>query len=304
FYDVLGVNENSTQDEIKKAYRKKAVEHHPDKGGSEEEFKKISEAYDIIGDENKRRDYDNQRKNPFSNGGFNPFEDFFNGAFNQQHVNRQRTAPDKVIEFNVTVLESYNSPEKTVTFQRNEVCGGCAGKGGERINCSSCDGNGFVTVRVGTGMFVQIVRQSCNACGGQGFSFKSKCHMCNGDGTQPKIETLSVKLPHGVDDGQFYKFQGKGDFKNGTYGNLLLRIKIVPENNFEKSGNDLIYNAILSLEDLNKDTIEIPHPSGNILIKMPNEFDTSKPLRIKHKGFNSNGQGDLYLKLVVRFKRD
>jgi len=305
FYEVLGVTENATQDEIKKAYRKKAVEHHPDKGGSEDEFKKISQAYDTIGDENKRREYDNVRRNPFANsgGGFNPFEDLFN-SFNKKSNFNNRGVPDKVIDVDITVLESYNSPEKTVTYSRNEMCNVCDGKGGERVNCGGCRGNGFTTVRVGTGMFVQIVRQACNLCQGQGFTFKTKCGSCHGQGTQPKMETISFKLPHGVDEGQFYKFQGKGDFKNGMYGNLLLRIKIVPDNNFEKSGNDLIYNVILNREDLFRDTVEIPHPSGNILIKLPDTFDTSTPLRIKSKGFNANGAGDLYLNLIVRFKRE
>jgi len=97
FYQILGVNQNATQDEIKKTYRKLAVEHHPDKGGDENKFKKISEAYDTIGDENKRSQYDNQKRNPFANmgggGGFNPFEDMFN----QMHTQRRRAVPDKVI---------------------------------------------------------------------------------------------------------------------------------------------------------------------------------------------------------------
>ena len=305
FYDILGVSENSTQEEIKKAYRKKAVEHHPDKGGDEQVFKKISEAYDTIGDENKRRQYDAQKNNPFANGGgHNPFEDFFNNAFRRQSAGfNQRVVPDKILDINVSVLESYNSSEKTITYSRNDMCITCNGMGGERINCKNCNGDGFITVRAGTGMFVQIVRQSCNSCQGQGYTLKTKCGSCHGNCVLPKMETFSIKLPHGADDGQFFRLGGKGDFQNGGYGNLVLRVKIVSENNFEKNGNDLIYNTYLNLDDLNKDSINIPHPSGDISIKMPDDFDTSKPLRIKAKGFNTNGVGDLYVKLIVKFKR-
>ena len=155
FYQILGVNENASQDEIKKAYRKLAVEHHPDKGGDENKFKKISEAYDTIGDENKRSQYNNQRRNPFANmggGGFNPFEDMFN----QMHTQRRRSVPDKVIEVIIGALESFNGSDKTINYVRESKCGGCNGNGGERINCGACNGEGFIIQRIGTGLFVQI----------------------------------------------------------------------------------------------------------------------------------------------------
>ena len=304
FYDILGVAENATNDEIKKAYKKKAIEHHPDKGGDEEVFKKISQAYDTLGDENKRRSYDNQKNNPFSQGGgFNPFEDFFNGNFAQQFT-QQRVVPDKVVEVSIGALESYLSLDKTITYNRRVECQTCRGQGGERLTCTNCQGQGFMVTRVGNGMFIQMVRQTCGACSGKGFSYKSRCGACSGECTVPSFETISVKLPHGVDDGQFFKLQSKGDYKDGVYGNLVLRIKIIPENNFEKSGNDLVYNSYFDLERLKSENFVIPHPDGPIEIKMPSEFDTSKPLRVKAKGFNTNGVGDLYVKLIVKFKKE
>jgi len=202
FYQILGVNENTPQDEIKKAYRKLAVEHHPDKGGDENKFKKISEAYDTIGDENKRSQYDNQRRNPFTNmggGGFNPFEDMFN----QMHTQRRRAVPDKVIEVIIGALESFNGSDKTINYVRESKCGGCNGNGGERINCGACNGEGFIIQRIGTGLFVQMIRQSCGSCGGNGFTYKTTCGTCHGKTTIKTNESVSVKLPHGVDDGQF-----------------------------------------------------------------------------------------------------
>jgi len=300
FYQILGVNENATQDEIKKAYRKLAVEHHPDKGGDENKFKKISEAYDTIGDENKRNQYDNQKRNPFAGmggGGFNPFEDMFN----QMHTQRKRAVPDKIIEVVVGAVESYKGNEKTITYERNHNCGGCNGTGGERVNCSSCGGSGVITQHIGTGLFTQIIRTHCGSCGGKGFSYKTTCGTCHGKTTTSSKETVSIKLPHGIDEGQFLRVQSKGDFKDGMYGNLVVKVKTIPENNFEKSMDDLIYNAYFDLNTIKQDTVKVPHPLGEISIKLPGEFDTSKPLRVKNKGYHS--RGDLYIKLFVKFKR-
>ena len=302
FYQTLGVNENATQDEIKKAYRKLAVEHHPDKGGNEDTFKKISQAYDTVGDESKRKQYDNQRSNPFSNmggGGFNPFEDMFQNGFYQQ---RRRAAPDKIIEVTVGAIQSYNGSEKSFTYNRKHKCEPCNGNGGERINCNSCGGEGFITQRVGSGLFVQLVRQTCNSCGGKGFSYKTVCGSCNGETTTTKPETITIKLPHGIDEGQFLKLQGKGDYVNGVYGNLVIKVKVSPEDNFEKSGDDLIYNAYFDLDTIRNEKLDIKHPKGVMSIKLPEEFDTEKPLRVKSKGFHNTG--DLFVKLHVKFKRN
>ena len=304
FYETLGVNETATQEEIKKSYRKLAVEHHPDKGGDENKFKEISEAFDTIGDNDKRQQYDNQRSNPFGGGGFNPFGGSgnpFEDMFNNMHSQRQPSVPDKVIEVVVGVLESYNASDKTITYQRKHKCGDCNGNGGDRVTCNVCRGEGFTIQRIGTGMFIQMVRQVCYSCNGKGFTYSRVCGSCNGETTKSSTENLSIKLPHGVDDGQFLRLQGKGDFHNGIYGNLVLRIKVSPENNFEKLGNDLVYNAFFDLESLKKDTLDVNHPKGNISVKLPIDFDTTKPLRVKSKGFNN--VGDLFIKLNVKFSR-
>ena len=300
FYQILGVNENASQDDIKRAYRKLALEHHPDKGGDESKFKKISESYDTIGDENKRSQYDNQRRNPFANmggGGFNPFEDMFN----QMHSQRKRGVPDKIIEVIVTPIESYKAGEKTITYSRNHKCDGCNGAGGEKITCSTCNGSGFIVQQIGTGLFTQIIRQHCGSCNGKGFMYRTTCGTCHGSTTVSSKETISIKLPHGIDEGQFLRVQGKGDFVDGMYGNLVVKVRITPEENFEKSMDDLIYNAYFDLESIKLESVKVPHPLGDISIRLPQEFDTSKPLRVKSKGYNN--RGDLYIKLFVKFKR-
>ena len=296
-YDILGVNENSTQEEIKKNYRKLAMEHHPDKGGAEDKFKKISEAYETLGDENKRKEYDFNRKNPHRGGSI--FDEFF-GNF---HTQRKTTVPDKIVDVEIGVLESYLSVEKSITYTRNFACQPCNGNGGDRHTCGTCGGSGFITKTMGSGFFTQVFRQGCHSCGGHGFTLKNVCGTCHGKGIEQKQETIKIKLPHGVSDGQYFRMQSKGDFINGTYGNLIMRAIIRPESNFNKSENDLIYNAYLNLNDLIKETVEIPHPQGRISVKLPQEFDSSKPLRVKSKGFQTNQQGDLIINLYVKFKR-
>lgn len=302
FYNTIGVNETATQDEIKKAYRKLAIEHHPDKGGDENKFKKISEAYDTLGDEIKRSQYDNQRQNPFNNmggGGFNPFEDLFKGAF---HTQRRRTVPDKIIEVQISALESFIAGDKVISYSRQHMCNDCVGQGGDRDTCNVCNGDGFIVQKIGGSMFSQVVRQTCNKCKGNGFSYKKTCGTCHGQTTRSETESIKIKLPHGIDDGQFLRLQGKGDYKDGMYGNLVIRVKVISENNFEKLGDDLIYNAYFDLDGLRSDNLEIPHPQGNISIKLPTQFDTSKPLRVKSKGYNN--VGDMFVKLFVRFNRN
>lgn len=299
YYEILGVSETATGDEIKKNYRKLAMEHHPDKGGNEEKFKKISEAYDVLSDNNKRQQYDTQRKNPF--GGNGMFEDMFkNSFFNQKRNN----VPEKVIDLEVGIFESYFGQEKTFTYQRFTNCHKCDGKGGEKSTCHKCGGVGYTTVTMGSGFFTQIFRQPCNDCRGQGFTFKTKCGTCVGNGAVPTTETIKIKLPKGIGDGQFFRMQGKGDFSNGSFGNLIVRIIVKPERNFDKIETDLVYNCFLTKDDLNKENFEVPHPDGILSVKFPNEFDSSKPLRIKNKGFRiENIVGDLIINLIVKFKK-
>lgn len=303
YYDILGVSDTATQDEIKKAYRKKAVEHHPDKGGDEQVFKKISEAYDTIGDEGKRRQYDSQKNNPFGGGGFNPFEDFFSQFGGRQQRQQRPQAPDKIINMDVTVIESYLGVEKTINYSRKHACNTCNGSGGDRATCSRCQGQGFITVRMGNGMFIQMVQQACDVCHGQGSMLTRRCGSCSGQGTRSEMESVSFKLPHGTDNGQFYRMNDLGDYHNGVYGNLVIKVNLMNTDNFEKMGNDLVYNSFLNLEDLKKNSVGVPHPDGEIRVNFPLEFDSSKPLRVKSKGFKNGGQGDLYVKLYVKFKR-
>lgn len=306
YYETLGVDEKATQDEIKKAYRKLAKENHPDKGGNEELFKKISVAYDTLGDENKRSQYDNMRKNPFANFGKGfDMESFFQQMTGQSFGHRQRNkVHDTIVNANITVLESYKSSEKEITYQRKDKCTPCSGSGGDKKTCQVCNGQGFTMRQVGSGMFVQLAQFTCNVCNGIGQVITNACYSCKGTGTKDEIKTVKIKIPHGIDDGQFIRLQGIGDFRNGFYGNLVIKIDLIPENNFEKFGPHLVYNCYFDMEEIKKDSFMVPHPDGDLIIKFPKFFDSTKPLRLKSKGFKNEGDGDLLVNQHVRFERN
>lgn len=303
FYTTLGVPETATQDDIKKAYRKLAKENHPDAGGNEDTFKKISVAYDTIGDEQKRRQYDMQRKNPF--GGFGDMNDMFSQMFGGRRPNnQQRPVHTSNITVSVGVLDSYKAKKHTLSYRRQAMCEPCNGTGGDKTTCNGCGGSGVIVRQVGSGAFVQLMQMVCDTCGGTGSKIINPCFLCGGVGSKPEMKSLDISLPHGIDNGQFLRLQGMGDFRNGTYGDLVVRIDLKPQDNFDKIGNHLVYNSFLTLDDLKSGNMTVPHPDGELSIKMPKKVDTSIPLRVKSKGFRTDTVGDLMINQYVKFERD
>ena len=308
YYETLGVSKDASQDEIKKAYRKLSKQYHPDVNPEgAEKFKEIATAYDNIGDENKRAQYDNKLNNPFANmGGGNgmSYEDLINQMFGNQSQNpfssRQKTAPDKIIKVQITPIESYHGVEKTIRYMKDNHCDVCNGNGGEQQNCSTCGGAGFQIKTYGTGYMVQQIRTACQSCGGKGYTLVHRCYSCDGRGVKPNTHEVKVKLPVGVDNGQYLKLASLGDFRNGQYGDLIVQMEMVNKDGFEKINNDLIYNLFLNLNEIQEDKFFIPHPDGELTIGALPVFDSSKPLRLKGKGYPG---GDMYVKLNVKFNR-
>jgi molecular chaperone DnaJ len=305
YYEILGVSKDATQDDIKKAYRKLSKQYHPDvnpEGG--EKFKDIVSAYDTIGDETKRAQYDNKLNNPFAGNGGMSYEDLFNQMFGNQGQNpfsgRQKTAPDKIIKVQINPIESYKGVDKTIQYMKDNHCNTCNGSGGEQQNCNTCGGAGFQIKTFGTGFMVQQIRTACQTCAGRGYTLVHRCYSCDGRGVKSTTHEVNVKLPVGVDNGQYLKLGGLGDFKNGQYGDLVIQIELVNQDGFEKMNNDLIYNLFLNLIQIQSDKFTIPHPDGDLTLNALPIFDTSKPLRLKGKGFNG---GDMYVKLNVKFNR-
>lgn len=297
YYKILEVSENSTDDEIKKQYRILSKKYHPDVNPEGSEiFKDIAEAYENIATKDKRDQYHMKR-----NGGGN-INDIFSSFFNQQNnMNRRRNvAPDKIIKVDISVFDSYLSVDKSITYLKNNPCGDCKGSGGDRQRCNSCGGGGFRVNVVNHGFMVQQVRVPCETCGAKGYTLIHKCFRCSGSGIKTESNNIGIKIPHAIDNGQFLKLQGLGDFHNGVFGDLVVQINLVKDDFFDKVDNSLIYKLFLNYEDIRKDSYHVPHPNGELLIQAPKIFDTSKPLRIKGKGFNGS---DMYVNLFVKFDR-
>jgi molecular chaperone DnaJ len=305
YYEILGVSKDATQDEIKKAYRKLSKQYHPDVNPEgAEKFKEIASAYDVIGDETKRAQYNNNLNNPFANNGGMSYEDIFNQMFGNQAQNpfnqKRKSAPDKIIRVQINPIESFNGVEKNIQYMKDNHCGICNGSGGEQQSCNTCGGAGFQIKTFGTGFMVQQIRTACGTCAGRGYTLVHRCYNCDGKGVKGHTHEVKVKLPVGVDNGQYLKLSNLGDFKNGEYGDLVVQIELVNQDGYEKINNDLIYNLFLDLEQIQQDKFTIPHPNGDLVMNALPVFDTSKPLRLKGKGYNG---GDMYVKLIVKFNR-
>jgi molecular chaperone DnaJ len=301
YYKILGVDKKSTKDDIKKSYRKLSKQYHPDvnpDGG--EKFKEIAEAYEILSDDNKRKQYDNP--NPFTNmgGGFNPFEDFIHN-FNRGQ-NRRPKAPDKKIKVIITPVESFMGIKKPITYQVNNSCGSCAGTGGKKEMCQNCEGTGNIRKKMGTGFFTQIVDSPCNQCNGTGDIILDACFQCGGTGRKEKIEQITVDIPKNISNGDFLRVAGKGEFNNRYgVGDLIIQIEVPNLDGYEKINNDLVYTKKIQLTDLllNKE-LKIPHPNGDLILKLPLNTESIKPLRLKGKGYDlGNVKGDFYVKMNI-----
>ena len=305
YYSILGVSEKATQDEIKKAYRKLSKQYHPDVNPEGEEiFKDVSEAYDNIGDENKRNQYDSMKNSPFGGmgGGFDihsMFEQMMNGGQQQ----RQK-APDKVLNLNIVPQESFFGVNKDIEYMVANCCDSCNGNGGERTLCNHCKGNGYVTQQFGTGMFKQVVQSACPQCNGQGSTIKVTCKSCIGKGLKIVKEIVNVSIPKNVDNGDFLRLQNRGDYNLNVKrkGDVILNVNMVNDGGFEKMGRDLVYGTKMTpLNIIMNDQIEIPHPEGTIKVSLPNDFDSDRPLRVIGKGYKySDGIGNLYVKVSVK----
>jgi molecular chaperone DnaJ len=301
YYKILEVEENASEEDIKKSYRNLSKKYHPDLNpqGSEK-FKEINEAYEFLGDKQKRVDYDTKRKNPY---GGTPFEAFFSNMFtgNPQEPFRRKQAPDKIVKVSVSPIESYRGESKNIIYFRDTHCNSCNGTGGDQRICEFCEGLGFIIKTFGTGFMVQQVRTACPQCQGKGYNLISRCYDCSGRGVKSTQNEIRINLPVGVDNGQFVKVPNLGDFRNGDYGNLVLQIDLEPKDGFEKINSDLVYTLFLDLDGMTSSKYRIPHPDGELNIAAPKLFDTSKPLRLRGKGFSG---GDMYVKLQVRFERN
>ena len=313
YYDVLGIKKGASSDEIKKAYRKLAKEYHPDKGGDEQKFKEVSEAYEILSDSDKKANYDQfghsgqQRGgNPF--GGFrNPFGGGFAGFSDGPQT---RVGSDMSLVLKLTLEETFTGVKKTYKYTRKVTCNTCSGHGGEDVhNCNVCGGSGKTlnVIKTPMGIIQQIV--TCQACEGLGKTYTTACKTCNGNGVVDTIETIEVDVPAGVMDGMTFIMQGKGHgIKGGVEGDLQIKIHEAAHKMFNRSGADLKMILKLSYPQLVLgDKVEIDTIEGTkIRVTIPEHSDVGSNLRIPFKGTKQYGRdtrGDILITLGIEIPK-
>jgi molecular chaperone DnaJ len=315
YYKLLGVSKDASEDELKKAYRKKAVEFHPDKNPgnkeAEENFKKISEAYDVLKDPQKRAAYDRYGHNAFQGagtgyaGGHDPFdifnevfggggggmggifEEFFGGGRSSRARNAAQRGNDLRYDLEISLLEAAEGIEKEIQYRRSSTCNPCKGSGAESGTqtkpCKTCGGVGQVTAS--QGFF--SVRQTCPSCRGQGRVIEHPCKQCNGQGRKAEVHKVKVKIPPGVDTGSQLRSSGAGDAgsKGGPNGDLYVLIQIKEHEFFEREEDDLFCTVPIrfTLAALGGD-IEIPTLRGKAQLKIPAGTQAGTTFRLKGHG--------------------
>ncbi len=332
YYEVLGLSKSASADEIKKAYRKAAIQFHPDKNpgdsSAEAKFKEAAEAYDVLSNADKKARYDQFGHagmngssasgggyGGFSGGGFSmddifsQFGDIFGGHFNGSQRGgyssggrRVNKGSDLRIKVKLTLEEITEGVTKKLKINKLNVCDKCSGTGAKDTHsfstCSVCHGSGQVTQVVNTFFGRTQTTATCQNCSGTGKIITEKCSKCHGDGAIKAEEVIEVKIPAGVGEGMQLSMGGKGNAakRGGVNGDLLILIEEIPHADFDRDGNDIIYNLNISVPTaLLGGTIEVPTVNARVKIKIDEGTQAGKVLRLKGKGIpdvNGYGRGD------------
>ena len=310
YYEVLGVEKNASSDDIKRAYRKKAMQYHPDRNPgnkeAEERFKEVGEAYEVLSDEEKRTRYDqygfdgvdpNFNANAGYGGfsGFGDFGDIFSdifggGSSRASNTNAPRRGENVGARLELTFEEAAFGVSKEVTTQRIENCAACRGTGsadGQVETCATCHGTGQVrTTRNFMGMAMQSTGP-CPKCGGRGKTFKTACNTCKGKGKVRRTRKVTVNVPAGVDAGQSVRVRGEGcvGANGGPNGDLMVEISIRPHDTFVRQGVDVVCEVPISFTQAALGAeLEIPTLDGKTTYTIPEGTQTGTVFHLPGKG--------------------
>ena len=330
YYETLGVSKGASDADIKKAFRSKAREHHPDKNAgsskAEEEFKAVNEAYDVLKDPNKKAAYDQYGHAAFENGGFGNagggsgdfssafsdvfedlFGDFMGGSGSRRGSGSSSTrGSDLRYNMSISLEEAYRGKATTITVPSSVKCEQCSGTGGkdgtQPSSCPTCSGMG--KVRAQQGFFT--VERTCPTCSGRGQMNKNPCRFCSGSGTTQKNKNLSVNIPPGVETGTRIRLSGEGEagIQNGPSGDLYIFTEVMDHSIFQRDGANLFCQIPVSMVsatlggDIEAPTLD----GGKTRVKVPSGIQSGKQLRLRGKGMpNIRGRsyGDLYIELNI-----
>lgn len=341
YYEILGVTKGASDEEIKKAYRTKARKHHPDvdkTAGSEERFKEINEAYQVLSDAQKKAAYDQFGHSAFSgssgqaggNGGYSyggqgvnvdfdfsnfrdPFEifnEFFGGASPFGGGGRRggpKRGEDLHYEITIPFEQAAFGVEKKIEIPRFETCNECSGSGAERgskkTTCSTCAGHGQVQQATNSILGQILTNRICPSCHGEGEVVEKKCPKCKGSGRVKNVKETEIKIPSGVDDGDTVRFANLGQVgeKSGSYGDLYITIRVAQHKDFKRAGYNIYLEQSISFTQAALgDTIEVPTLDGGVKLKIPEGIQSGTDIRIKEKGIkHGNNRGDQFVRVKI-----
>lgn len=330
YYELLGVTRDTSDADIKKAYRKLAMKHHPDRNpddkSAEEKFKEIQKAYAVLSDKDKRAAYDQFGHagvdgaagggpggfgGGFGGGGFGGFEDIFENIFTgggrraggQQ--SRAQRGSDLQMNVQVTLEEAATGKSVEIKVPRHVTCKSCSGSGGKKgtkpITCETCAGVG--QVRIQQGFF--SIQQTCPNCHGEGQTISDPCTDCHGNGRVRETKTLTVKIPAGIDEGDRVRLSGEGEagLHGGPSGDLYVQVTVKKHAIFEREGKNLHCEVPIAFTTAALGgSIDVPTLEGRVALKIPPETQTGKTFRLRGKGMKSvraHGSGDLLCHVVL-----
>jgi len=337
YYEVLGVAKNAAPEEIKKAYRKVALQFHPDRNPddktSEDKFKEAAEAYEVLSDQDKRARYDRFGHQGMGSGqgGFggnmnmddifsqfgdifgegSPFESFFGGGGGRARRpdGKGQRGSNLRVKVKLTLDEIANGVQKKIKVKKHVACDACSGTGakdaGSFSNCTTCNGAGSVRRVTNTILGQMATTATCPTCNGEGRTITSKCTKCRGDGRVYDEEVVTIDIPAGVTEGVQLSMNGKGNAgtRGGYPGDLLISIEEIPHPELIRDGQNVIYQLLLNFADAALGTqVEVPTISGLAKIKVPKGTQSGKKFRLQGKGIpsiNSYSRGDQIVEVQV-----